>query len=146
MEPSGVEDDAVPRANPIAPSRSPGGTASPSVIALAERLRLHPQILADELGDANGEIPAPSAERLERGFTTAGALARRLGLDEGRSQSLVSLITFYVFSVLREEKMSAPGGADPARLEELTTSLLRDIRAACGDDAADAAERELARL
>jgi hypothetical protein len=115
------------------------------VAALGERLHLNPQVLALQLGDEHGEVPKPRALRLERGFETGEALARRLGLDEGRTQSLVALVTYYVFSLLREEK-AAPGGVDPARLEALSDALLDDIRATCGEDAVAAAKSDLAVL
>ncbi len=115
------------------------------MVALGERLHLDPQALALQLGDEHGEIPERWADRLERGFKTAEALARRLGLDESRTQSIVALSTYYVFSVLREEK-AAPGGVDPARVEALTDTLLADIRATCGEATAAAAKSDLAGL
>ena len=118
---------------------------SASVVALGERLHLDPQALALQLGDEHGEVPKLWAERLERGFKAGEALARRLGLDESRTQSLVALTTYHVFSEIREEK-AAPGGVDPARRDALTDSLLNDIRITCGEDAVAAAKGELADL
>ncbi len=125
--------------------RSEGAAVATSVTELGERLHLNPQVLALQLGDEHGEVPKLWAERLERGFKTGEDLARRLGLDEGRAQSLVALFTYYVFSELREEK-AAPSGVDPERLEALSDGLLDDVRSACGEDAAAAAKSALAGL
>lgn len=128
------------------PQKRLDGSAVPSsVTALGDRLHLNPQVLALQLGDEHGEVPARWAERLEHGFATGEALARRLGLDEGRTQSLVALVTYHVFSRIREEK-AAPGGVDPARLEALDEALLDDVRTTCGEDAVAAAKSALAGL
>jgi hypothetical protein len=110
-----------------------GAAVSPSVTALGERLHLNSQALAAQLGDAHGDVSKPAADRLERGFKAAEALSKRLGLDESQAQSLGALFTHHVFSVLREEKLAAPGSVDPARLAELTESLLNDVRVTCGE-------------
>lgn len=113
-----------------------GAGASTSVVALGERLHLNPQVLSAQLGDEHGEISTLAADRLDRGFKTGEALAKRLGLDENRTQSLVALITYHVFSLLREEKKAAPGTVDPTKIDELTDALLDDVRLTCGDPAA----------
>ena len=126
------------------PQRAGSGTAaSASVIALGERLHLNPQVLTAQLGDEHGEISTLAADRLERGLKTGEVLAKRLGLDESQAQSLVALITYHVFSLLREEKQAAPGAVDLTRVDELTDTLLDDIRLTCGDPAAVAARSEV---
>lgn len=127
------------------PKQAQGGPVSTSVAALAERLHIDPHVLALQLGDARGEVPALSADRLERGFKAGEALARRLDLDPSRTQSVVALLTYYVFSKLREEKAS-PSGVDPARLEALTDALLGDLRVTCGEATAAAIKNDLAGL
>ncbi len=132
--------DGPLHATPDGPSRptskqGTGAPASASVVALGERLHLNPQVLSAQLGDEHGEISTLAADRLERGFKTGEALAKRLGLDESRSQSLVALITYQVFSLLHEEKQAAPGNVDPAKIDELTDALLEDIRVTCGEAA-----------
>jgi hypothetical protein len=115
------------------------GAGSPppaSVVALGDRLHLNPQVLSAQLGDEHGVIASLAADRLEQAFKSGEALARRLGLNENRSQSLVALITYHVFSLLREEKKAAPGSVDPARIDELTDTLVEDVRLTCGDPAA----------
>jgi hypothetical protein len=129
----------------VSQNRGGGAAASAAVTALGERLHLDPQALALQLGDEHGEIPKLWAERLERGFKASEALARRLNLDESRTQSLVALTTYYVFSVIREEK-AAPGGVDLARRDALSDSLLNDVRVTCGEDTAAAAKSELTDL
>ena len=138
-----IAEEATPPANPIALSKNSTGLASAALIDLTTRLNLNPQVVADQLGDANGDLPKPYAERLQRGFSAGGSLARRLGLDEARGQSLVALFTFHVLSVLREEKAAAPREVDPARIEELEAALLKDIRTSIGDDVAEEAKRAL---
>ncbi|MEP7123690.1 MAG: hypothetical protein ABJE95_22370 [Byssovorax sp.] len=123
-----------------------GGAVPASVVALGERLHLNPQVLSSQLGDERGEISTLAADRLEQGFKKAEALAKRLGLDESRTQSLVALITYHAFSLLREEKKAAPGGVDGARIDELTEALLDDIRITCGDAAAAEAKGTLGGL
>lgn len=135
-------------APPQRAGRDPAGIrstvkASPSLVALADRLTLNPQILASELADENGELPPRAADKLERGHSTGGAIARRLSLDENKTQSITALMTYYAFSVLREERRAAPGAVDPTKIEELKASAVNDIRTTCGDEAASAAEREI---
>lgn len=133
------------KGGPLLQKQTGEAPVSASVIALGERLHLDPQALALQLGDEHGEVPRAWAVRLEQSFTRAEALARRLDLDESRTQSIVALSTYYVFSVLREEK-AAPGGVDPARIEALTDTLLADVRATCGEATAAAAKSDLAGL
>jgi hypothetical protein len=140
--PAGAAPD---RGAPLLQKQTGEAPVSASVVALGERLHLNPQALALQLGDEHGEVPKAWASRLELSFTRAEALARRLDLDESRTQSLVALTTYHVFSKLREEK-AAPGGVDPARLEALTDALLNDIRVTCGEDVAAAAKSDLAAL
>ena len=142
---SGVVVEAPEPAARLPQKQLEGAAAPGAVVALAERLHLNPQVLALQLGDAHGDVPKPWAARLERGFEAGQALARRLGLDEGRTQSLVALFTYHVFSRLREEK-AAPSGVDPARAEALDEALLDDIRTTCGEDAVTAAKSALAGL
>jgi hypothetical protein len=145
-EPASDGEDVAPPVNLVAPSKNSAGSASPALIELTSRLNLNPQVVAAQLGDANGELPTPYAERLERGFNAGGALARRHNLDEGRSQSLVALVTFHVLNVLREEKKAAPRDVDPARIEELERALVEDVRTSCGDDVARDVKRAIADL
>ncbi len=121
-------------------------TVKASVVALGESLHLDPQVLTDQLGDEHGEVSRSAAARLERGFKTGEALAKRLDLDESKTQSLVALFTYHVFSVLREEKQAAPGSVDPARIDELTESLLNDVRVTCGEAIAADAKSAIAGL
>jgi hypothetical protein len=116
---------------------------APSTQALAERLRLGPEILAQTFGDEAGEIPRGYASRLERAFDKANALARRLQLDESKTQSLVALVTHYAFSILREEKLAAPGSAEMERIEQITNEIVADIKTTCGEDVSAAAAVEL---
>jgi len=143
-----LTDSPAPAAVAQLPQRqSKGGVAvSASVVALAERLHLNPEVLAAQLGDEHGEVPKPSADRLERGFKTAEALAKRLSLDESQTQSIVALLTYHVFSLLREEKQAAPGSVDPARIDELTDSILNDVRVTCGEKIATEAKSAIAGL
>jgi hypothetical protein len=145
-EPARDGENAEPPVNLVAPSKNSTGLASPALIELTSRLNLNPQVVAAQLGDADGELPKPYAERLERGWSAGGALARRHNLDEGRSQSLVALMTFHVLSVLREEKKAAPGDVDPARIEELERALVEDVRSSCGEDVARDVKRAIADL
>jgi hypothetical protein len=139
-------ENAEPPVNLIAPSKNPTGLASPALLELTSRLNLNPQVVAAQLGDETGELPKPYAERLERGFNAAGALAQRHNLDEGRSQSLAALVTFHVLNVLREEKKAAPSAVDPARIKELERALGEDVRISCGEDVARDVERAIADL
>jgi hypothetical protein len=123
-----------------------GAAAPTSVIALCERLHLNPPVLAAQLGDEHGEVSSLAADRLERGFKTGEALAKRLGFDEPRTQSLVALFTYHVFSLLREEKKAAPGSVDAAQIEELTNTLLDDVRLTCGEAAVAGAKNDIAGL
>lgn len=142
----GEDEELAPEVNGSAPILRKAAAVSASVTTLAERLHLNPGVLAEQLGDARGELPKPSADRLERGFEAGGALARRLGLDDSQAQALVALVTYYVFSILREEKNVGPGSVDPARIKELGEAAINDIRASCGEQAAAEATRELPRL
>ena len=111
------------------------------MVALGERLHIDPDALAAQLGDEHGEVSKPTADRLERGFMTAEALAKRLGLGESQTQSIVALFTYYVFSLLREEKQAAPGSVDPARIDELNAALLNDVGVTCRETVAAALKR-----
>lgn len=146
-QPSSFAPDPEQAAPPIAgrapASIRPGVSASPSLVALATRLTLHPQILASELADENGELPPGAADKLERAHAAGAAIAQRLSLDEGATQSMKTLLTSYAFRVLSEQKQAAPGAVDPSKIEELKTGTVNDIRSTCGDEAANAAEREI---
>jgi hypothetical protein len=138
-------------AAPDAPSRLTskqglGGPAPPTVVALGQRLGLNPQVLSSQLGDEHGDLSALMTDRLERGFNTAAALAKRLGLDEGRTQSVVTLITNHVLNLLLEEKKAAPGSVDRARIDELISTLLDDLRVTCGDAVATEARSTVSGL
>jgi hypothetical protein len=135
------DEQAPPSGNPIDRSTKSAVSPSPSLVALAESIHLNPQAIADALADEKGEISNSQAQRLERSFKTATALADRLSLNESQTQSLQALITYYVFSLLREEKRASPGSVDPATLEQQKSALINDIRATCGPDVASAAER-----
>jgi predicted O-methyltransferase YrrM len=114
--------------------------APAAVVELGQRIGLSPQALASQLGDEHGDLSALTTDRLERGFNTAAALAKRLGLDEGRTQSVVTLVTNHVLNLLLEEKKAAPGSVDRARIDELTSTLVDDIRVTCGDAVATEAK------
>jgi hypothetical protein len=116
---------------------------APSTLALAERLHLEPQTLAQTFADESGEVPTNVAKRLEHAFDSATSFAKNRKLDESQSQSVVAILTYYEFSVLREEKATAPGPADPTRLESIRDELLTDIRTTCGEDTRGAAEKEI---
>jgi hypothetical protein len=133
------------RFDPRGLSRRGTAKIAPSTQALAERLHLEPQILAHTFGDENGELPKDVAKRLEHAFESATSLAKQHKLDESQSQSLVALLTYYEFSVLREEKSSAPGPVDPTRIEEIQDQLLTDIEITCGEEIRKAAEKEIER-
>lgn len=123
-----------------------GGPAPTAVVELGQRIGLNPQALSSQIGDEHGDLSALTTDRLERGFNTATALAKRLGLDENRSQSLVTLITNQVLSLLLEEKKAAPGSVDRARIDELTSTLLDDLRVTCGDAVATEARSAVSDL
>jgi hypothetical protein len=116
---------------------------APSTQALAERLNLEPQTLALTFADESGEIPKNTANRLEHAFDSASSLAKRRNLDESKKQSLVAILTYHEFSVLREEKAAAPGPVDPTRLEEIRNETLTGIRTTCGDEMGKDAEAEM---
>jgi len=126
-------------------SRTGNGKISPSTQALADRLHLEPQILAQTFADESGELPRDVAKRLEHAFDSASALAKQRKLDESQSQSVVAILTYYEFSVLREEKAAAPGPAVPNRLERLGEEMLPDIQTTGGEDTRKAAEQEIER-
>jgi hypothetical protein len=113
--------------------------------SLAARLNMNPRALAD-LQDAQGNLPKASAERLDHAFDAGTALAHRLSLDGPKTQSLVSLATYYAYSVLREEKSVAPGIVDPERIKAITDEVTGDIRATCGDNVSAEAAPMLAAL
>lgn len=141
--------DPAPRWLPAdvrVPSRRAAAPASPSVLALADRLHLNADVLVAQLGDPQGEIPKAAADRLQRAYDAADALAVRLGLDEGRTQSLSTLYTSHAFSVLAEERRSAPDPLDPERREQIEEATLDAIRATCDEDTATLAEAEIASL
>jgi hypothetical protein len=145
---SGSAEPVEARADPALPTRRPGRLApisgSPGN-ALADRLHLSQQAL-DLLADARGQLPKASAERLERAFDAGNAFARRLSLDDSRTQSATALFTQYAFNILREEKRSAPGSVDPARIEEIAGEITGDLRLTCGDQAGADAARALSGL
>lgn len=147
--PSSIDGPILPAPELPARLTSKQGLGSPApaaVVALGQRIGLNPQALSSQLGDEHGDLSARMTDRLERGFNTATALAKRLGLDENRTQSLVTLITNHVLSVLLEEKKAAPGSVDRARVDELTTTLLDDIRVTCGDAVATEARSAVSGL
>lgn len=118
---------------------------APSTLALAERLHLRAEFVAQTFADESGELPSNIAKRLEHAFDSATSLAKNRQLDESQSQSVVAILTYYEFSVLREEKAAAPGPADPLRLESIRSRNLNDIRAMCGEETAKAVEAEINR-
>jgi len=130
----------------------PGGRArtgnakiSPATKALAERLNLDPQILATTFANEAGDLPTNVTKGLEHAFDSATSLAKRQKLNEYQSQSLVTILTYYEFSVLREEKAAAPGPVDPTRIEALQERNLLDIATTCGEETRKAAEIEIDR-
>lgn len=134
--PSPIDGPIPPAADLPSRSTSKQGSGAPApaaVLELGQRIGLNPQALSSQLGDEHGDLSALTTDRLERGFNTATALAKRLHLDEGRTQSVVTLITNHVLNLLLEEKKAAPGSVDRARIDELTSTLLDDIRVTCGD-------------
>jgi hypothetical protein len=136
---------AAPAAvNPTVQGGRSFSSGSATANALGAKLHLNPRVLTDQLGDASGEIPKPVADRLERAFKAGEAAAKRLGLDEARATSFVSMITFHAFSLLREEKVS--GSVPASRRDEIAEGTVADVRAACGDPAAAEAKRLVADL
>ncbi len=126
-------------------SRTGNFKIAPSTQALADRLHLDAQILAQTFADEAGELPPHVAKRLEHAFDSSTSLAKTRKLDESQSQSVVAILTYYEFSVLREEKAAAPGPADPSRIESIRNEILTDIRTTCGEDTAKATELEIDR-
>lgn len=115
--------------------------ASASTTALADRLHLRPDALAQAFGDETGDIPRNVAQRLEQAHEAASSLAKQRKLDEGQTQSLTTLLTHYAFRVLQEEKSAAPGPADPTRIEALREEILTDVETTCGAEVRKAAEK-----
>lgn len=140
--PGSDSESALPAAA-LVPSWHGRVQAPPSaaVSTLAERTRIRPEALA-ELGDARGEISKATAARLERGVEAAEMAAKRLGLDEGQTQSFVAVVTHGVFSVLREELSGASG----KHFDEIAQPILDDVRLLCGEKAAEEAEALLGRI
>jgi hypothetical protein len=151
-----VRQPAAPRAGGVAgeappaavrmPTKRAARSASAATTALADRLHLNPEVLAEHLCDEDGELPKGVAARLERGFDAGRSLAKRLNADDGRTQSLVALMTDYTVSVLVEERKAAPNPPDRARIDELQSELVDAVRTTCGDTAAEAVKNELAGL
>jgi hypothetical protein len=147
--PSSIDGPLPPALDlPARPTSKQGisGPAPAAVVELGQRIGLNPQALSSQLGDEHGDLSALTTDRLERGFNTATALAKRLGLDPGRTQSVVTLITNHVLLLLLEEKKAAPGSVDRARIDELTSTLLDDIRVTCGDTVATEARSAVSGL
>lgn len=118
---------------------------SPATRALAERLNLDPQILAATFANESGDLPPNVSKGLERAFDSATSMAKNRKLNEAQAQSLVAILTYYEFSVLREEKSAAPGPVDPTRIEALQERNLLDIGTTCGEETRKAAEIEIDR-
>lgn len=140
----GDANDPVPL-TPVGPMRK-GPAAPDSVTALAERLHLNPRVLVADLGDERGELSPAAAKRLERAFEAAESMARRLGLDEPQSRSLVNVLTSHTFRMLVEEKAAFPSPVDPERSDEIMDETVGAVRAACGEPAAILVQAEIASL
>lgn len=134
--------EALPPARMMNPgsSRASAVKASPATTALAERLHIWPESLAQAFADETGDVPHNVAQRLEQAYDTAQSLAKQRNLDEAQTQSLTTLLTHYVFRVLQEEKKAAPGPVDPTLIEALRENILNSVGTTCGDETRKAAE------
>ncbi len=120
--------------------RSGDVKASPSTIALAERLHLLPEGLVQAFGDEAGDIPRDVAQRLDKAYDAAVSLAKQRNLNEAKTQSVTTLLTHHAFRVLQEEKAAAPGPADPTRIEASREQVLNALEMTCGAEVRNAAE------
>lgn len=126
-------------------SRTPNVNVTPATQALADRLHMQASALVQTFGDASGDLPRDVAKRLERAFDSATSLAKQRQLDETQTQALVTILTYYQFSVLREETSSAPAPVDPTRIEQMQEETLTDIQTTCGEETRKAAKSEIER-
>jgi hypothetical protein len=120
--------------------------APESTVALAQKLGLNANVLAEQIGDADGTLPKASAARLERAFDAAKAFAKRRDLDDAGAQSVATLFTGHVFSVLRAEKAAGDKGVDAATLDDITSETTSGLNATLREDVAKEAEAEVAHL
>lgn len=135
----------LPRIDARLAARGSDASIPASTQELAARLALRADALASGLGDQQGVVPKDYAKRLEHAFEAATSLAKQRKLDESQTQSLVAILTYYEFSVLREEKSALPGPVDPTRIEDIREQQLTDIQTTCGEETRKAAELEIER-
>jgi type IV secretory pathway VirB10-like protein len=126
-------------------SKTSNAQITPATRAVAERLYLDPQILTAALANDAGDLPPDVVKKLDHALEASTSLAKSRQLNEYQTQSLVSILTYYEFAVLREEKAAAPGPVDPSRLESIRERNLQDIATTCGEDTRQAAEKEIDR-
>lgn len=136
------EPDSVPKA--VAANLNPTGAASPALEELAARLNLNPAALTKFVG-ADGQVPTAVVARLERTADAGKGLARRLDLDETKTQVFSDLFLSQTIGVLELEQRNG-GQADPEQIEALTQDTLAGIRVVGGPRAVSEAEEALGSL